>query len=80
MKFHVRVYECMCVCVCVCVHARTHKPTIIDKVIKPDLKAAELPDMKGKCRESQRVLSGHQYSLMRKHREDHNVLLQCKTL
>lgn len=76
MKFHVRVYECMCVCV----HARAHKPTITDKVVKPDLKAAELPDMKGKCRLSQRVLSGHQYSLMRNHREDHNALLQRKTL
>ena len=66
----------------VCVRTRTHsrKPTITDKVVKPDLKAAEIPDMKRKCRQSQRVLSGHQYSLMRSHREDHNALLQCKTL
>jgi len=49
-------------------------------VVKPDLRAAELPDMKGKCKPSQRVLSGHQYSLMRDHREDHNALLQFKTL
>ena len=82
MKLHVHVYKYVCVCVCVCVYACTcvRKPTITDKVVKPDLKAAELPDMKGKCRQSQRVLSGHQYSLMGDHREDHNALLQYKTL
>ena len=65
---------CMCInCVCVCACTCARKPTITDKVVKPDLRAAELPDMKGKCKQSQRVLSGHQYSLMRDHREDHNA-------
>ena len=53
-----------------CVHARVPvcKPKVTEKVVKPGLKAIELPDMRGKYRQGQRVLDGNHYSLTRDHR------------
>lgn len=53
----------MCVC----------KPKVTENVVKPGIKAAELPDTRGKRRHRRRVLDGYQYSLMTDHLEDHNA-------
>lgn len=54
---------CVCVTVCVC------KSKVTEKVVKPNLKAADPPDLEGKRRQGSRALDGNQHSLMIDHKK-----------